>query len=345
MTFRTIFGLGLTLAAVGATAAEAEDFYAGKQIHLLVGTENTGTFDLHGRALARHMGKHIPGNPTFVVQNISGAASIKMTNFMYTTAPKDGTYFGTGQGQLTTAPLSTPAEATYDPTKFSWIGSSTRDTFVGFVWHTAPLQKFEDAFTTPVVMGGSAVGTFSIDSALLANAMFGTQFKIIIGYKSSAETKLAVEKGEVQGVMGTNWNSLRTQKDWMDGNKIRLFVQYGLQKDPQFPTDLPLFIDFAKTEQDKQVAKFWVSNLEHGKPFFGPPGMPADRLAILRKAFDETMKDPEYLQDLAALGETQEGPMTGEALAKLVAEEMQTPPAQVQRMKDIVQKYLKEGAH
>ena len=161
----------------------------------------------------------------------------------------------------------------------------------------------------------------------------------------SAETKLAVEKEEVQGVMATSWNSLKREKAWWDGNKVRLMVQYGLQKSDQLPADLPLFVDFAKTEEAKQVARFWVSVLEHGKPFFTAPNTPADRVAILRRAFDATMKDPEFLKEVETSGERIDGPMTGEALAKLAAEEARTPPSVIKRIQDTVQAYLKDGSH
>jgi tripartite-type tricarboxylate transporter receptor subunit TctC len=336
---------GFALVATATPSLAAEDFYAGKQIRMLVGTDANGTYDSYGRMLAKHMGKHIPGHPTFVVQNMPGASSIKMTNYVYSAAPQDGTILAIGQSTVPVLPLTSPNEATYDTAKLIWIGSTSRDTLTGYVWHTAPLQKFEDAKTMPIIMGGSAAGTFSIDSALISNAIFGTKFKIIVGYKSSGETKLAVEKEEVQGVMATSWNSLKREKAWWDGNKVRLIVQYGLQKSPQLPADLPLFVDFAQTDEAKAVARFWVSVLEAGKPFFTTPNTPADKVEILRRAFDATMKDPEFLADIEATGERIDGPMTGENLTKLVAEEARTPPSVVKLIHDTVQAYLKDGSH
>jgi tripartite-type tricarboxylate transporter receptor subunit TctC len=338
----SVVGLGLLTASAPAFAA---DFYAGKQIRMLVGTDNNGTYDAVARVLVKHMGKYIPGNPTFVVQNMPGASSIKMTNYVYNGAPQDGTILAIGQSTVPTLPLTAPNEATYDTSKLNWIGSSSHETYVGYVWHTAPIKTFEEAKTTPVIMGGSAVGTFSIDSVLIANAVFGTKFKILIGYKSSGETKLAIEKGEAQGVMGTNWNSLKREKSWWDNNYVNLIVQYGFDKSPQLPKDLPLFIDFAKTPEDLQLARFWCSVLEAGKPFFTTPNVPADRVQILRRAFDATMKDPEFLKDIEVQGENIDRPMTGEELAKLVADDARTPPAAVKRISDAVQAYLKDGSH
>ena len=339
--------LCLSFVAVLSTAPfspsqAAEDFYAGKQIRLLVGTDANGTYDSNARILARHMGKHIPGNPSFIVQNMPGAASMKMTSYVYNGASNDGTVIAMGQNTIPTSPLTSPNEARYDTGRLSWLGSATREAYVGYVWHTAPVKTMEEAKTTQVLMGGSAVGTFSIDSALIANTLFGMKFKPIIGYKSSGETKLAVQKGEVHGVMGTNWASLKREVDWFKNNWVRYIVQYGLRRDPQL-SDIPLFIDFAKNEEDLKVAKFWVSVLEHGKPYFAPPGVPADRLAILRRAFDSTMKDPGYLKDMETAGENVEGPMGWQELTQLVAEEASTPPSVVQRIGDAVQQFLKEG--
>jgi tripartite-type tricarboxylate transporter receptor subunit TctC len=335
--------LSLSGVALALPSWAAEDFYAGKQIRLLVGTEATGSYNIHARVMAKHMPKHIPGNPVFVVQNMNGAASIKMTNYVVGNAPTDGTVIATGFSTLPTAPLTSPNEATFDSTKLSWIGSATREAYVGYFWHSAPAKTFEDAKKSEVLMGGSAIGTFSTDSALIANELFGTKFKLVIGYKSGAETKMAVEKGEVHGVMGTNWNSLRRETAWFANNRVNLMVQYGLKKGTTYPTDVPLFLDFAKTEADQQLAKFWVANLEHGKPYFGPPGMPADRLAILRKAFDATLKDPEYLKDIEAAGESIESPMTGQELEALVKEEVKTPPSVIQRINKALFEYHKDG--
>jgi tripartite-type tricarboxylate transporter receptor subunit TctC len=334
---------GLGLALLAAPAAAAEDFYAGKQIRLIIAADPNGSPDIQGRILAHHMGKYIPGNPTFVAQNLAGTAGIKATSYMFNNAPRDGTVLAVGQGTLTSAPLTQPKEAAYDSTKLGWVGSSTRDVFVGYVWSSAPIQKFEDAFKTEVLVGGSAVGSFSIDAALLADELYGTKFKPIIGYKSSSETKLAVEKGEVHGVMATNWTSLQREKAWWAANKVRMTVQYGLSKNPIIPGDLPLFVDFAKNDADRAVVHFWISNLEHGKSWFTTPDVPADRLEILRRAFDATMKDPEFVKEIVASGETVDGPMTGEALAALVAEEMKTPKSVVDRISQIVGDYLKKG--
>jgi tripartite-type tricarboxylate transporter receptor subunit TctC len=333
---------GLCLVVAPSMAAD-NNFYAGKQIRLLVGTDATGTYNSHARVVAAHIGKYIPGNPTIVVQNMAGAASIRMANYVYSAAPRDGTVIGTGQNTIPTSPLTSPKEALYDPNKLNWIGSATRENYVGYVWHSAPLQKFEEAKTKEILMGGSAVGTFSIDSALIANEIFGTKFKAIIGYKSSAETKLAVERGEVQGVMATNWLGLKKEEAWMKNNSVRLIVQYGLKKNTEISPDIPLYIDFAKTEAELEVAKFWVSVLEHGKPYFVPPEVPADRVAILRKAFDDTMKDPAFLADIATAGENVDRPMTGQEMAALVADENRTSPAVIERIQKTIQRFHEEG--
>jgi tripartite-type tricarboxylate transporter receptor subunit TctC len=329
----------------GVAGARAEDFYANKQITLLLGGgAGGGTLNTFARVMANYLTKYIPGSPTFVIQNMPGAGGIRMANYIYNTAPSDGTVVGMGQSTVPILPLTSPNETKYDPNKLVWIGSGTRDVFVGFVWHTAPIKTFEEAKTKPATMGGSAVGSFSIDSAILANEMFGTKFKIVIGYRGSDETQLAVERGEVDGVMATNWGNLvKKSEEWIAQGKIHIVVQYGLEKNKHIPADVPLFIDLAKNEADLQLARFWVSSLEHGKPFFAPPGIPPGRLEILRRAFDATMKDSDFEKELATAGMELDGPMNAARLAQLVKEEMSTPPAVISRMHQLIDKFVKEG--
>ena len=326
------------VAAVPAADA-AGDFYKGKQIRLLIGTDAGGAYDMYARALSRHMGKHIPGDPTFILENMPGAAGLQAANYIYNVAPRDGTVIAGAPNAIPTAPLTNPGGVKFDPNQLSWIGSATKELYVGYVWHDAPIRTFEEARNTEVLMGGVTVGSFSADVGIMARNFFGMKFKTVIGYKSSPEIQLAVQRGEVHGVMGTAYSALKiAQADWLAQNKIRIIVQYGLQRHPLYP-DVPLYIDFAKNEEQRQAILFYTGNLAHGKPYFAPPGIPAERLAILRQAFDETMKDPEFLQDIASGGGDIDGPMTGQALAKFVAEENSTSPRVIQMVHDVLAKF------
>lgn len=343
-----IFGLRSALAVLSLTvlfsfaasmSASADDFYRGKQIRLLVGTDVGGAYDTYARALARHMGKHIPGEPTFVVQNMPAVAGLKLTNYIFSGAPSDGTVFAGVPNAIPTATLTNPKEAQFDPNKLAWIGSATKELYVGYVWHMSPVQSMEDAKTKEVIMGGIAVGSFSTDVGILAADYFGLKIRTITGYKSSPEVQLAVEKGEVHGVMGTAYSALRIGRaGWLADKKIKVIVQYGFKRHPLYP-DVPLYMDFAKTDAQRQALVFELGNLVHGKPYFAPPDIPADRLVILRRAFDATMKDPEFLADITKQGGEIDSPMTGEELAQFVGEESRTPPAVLESIHKVLEKF------
>lgn len=320
----------------------AADFYAGKQLRLIVGADAGGAFDLYARALSRHLGKHIPGNPIVIVQNMPGAASIKATNYIYNVAPRDGTVIGGVFPGIPTSPLTAPSDTQYDPNKLLWVGSATKELYVGYVWSTAPAKSMEAIKSTEVLMGGSSVGTYSIDMAILANEFFGTKFKVVTGYKSGAETQLAIERGEVHGVMATAWSMLKQKAtDWMAQKKVTVIVQYGTKRDPRFP-DVPSYIEFAKSDEQRQAITFMNARLEHGKPYLAPPEVPADRLAILRRAFSLTMKDGDFLKDIEASNIEIDAPMDGADLQKFAAEEAGTPPTVVKKVNEILARYSSE---
>jgi tripartite-type tricarboxylate transporter receptor subunit TctC len=342
MTFA--FKLAVAAAVLVCAAAEpvlAEDFYKGKQIQILSSAASGTSYDMYSRTLAKYMAKYVPGNPTFIVQNMPGAGGLKVANFIANNAPRDGTVFAGTHPVIPIGNLTNPAEAQYKATELSWIGSVTRELYLGYFWHTAPAKTFEEAFQKEVIMGGAAPGSFSIDMAILSNEILGTKFKIITGYQSSPQTQLAIERGEVHGVMGTAWSALkRTATEWINQKKVNIVVQYGFKRNPQLPPDVPAFIDFAKTEADRQAIKFMIARLDHGKPYFGPPGIPPERLEILRRAFDKTVRDPEFIKEIEKADSEVDGPMTGEELAALVAEEAATPPAVVKRIEDAISKFV-----
>ena len=318
--------------------AAAEDFYKDKQIKILVSADPNTNYDSYARTVARHMGQYIPGHPTFIVQNMPGAGGLKVANFIANAAPRDGTVLAATHPVIPIIALTNPKETQFDPTKLSWIGSATRELYVGYLWHTAPAKSMEEARLKETIVGGTAVGSFAIDMAVLANEFFGTKFKILTGYKSSPEHQLAIEKGESHGSMGTVWTNIKRNGDWVREGKITVFVQYGLKKDPQLP-DVPLYIDFAKNDADLQAIRFMIARLEHGKPYFAPPEVPAERLALLRRAFEATVKDPAFVKEIESQQGEINGPMTGEELATLVAQEATTPPSVVKRIEEALARY------
>jgi tripartite-type tricarboxylate transporter receptor subunit TctC len=314
-----------------APAAAVDSFYAGKQIRLIVSTEAGGAYDTYARLLAQVLRDHIPGNPAIIVQNMPGAGGLKAANYIYNSAPRDGTVIAGTHSSIPTGPLTAPAAALYDVNRLSWIGSITSDPYVGYVWHTAPIQRLEDARTTEVVMGGMAVGTAGTDLSILAKEMFGLKFKIITGYKASTDVKLALEKGEVQGTFANGWSSLKTDPELLTEHKVRIIVQHGFTKRPDLP-DVPSIFELAKTDADRQALTFMLARQEAAKPYFGPPDIPPERLALLRQAFDATVRDPKFVELTTRAGVTLDGPMTGAELAALAARLAQTPRVVVERV-------------
>ena len=319
----------------GATApSSAQDFnfYNRKQIRLIVSTDAGGAYDTYARIMAQVLKDHIPGNPSIVIQNMPGASGLKTANYMYTTAPRDGTVIASTHASVLTTQLTSPGAATFESTRLSWIGSVTTDPFIGYVWHTVPIQTLDDTRRTEVIMGGVSVGASSVDYAIMARDMFGLKFKIVTGYKASNDVKLAMERGEVQGTFANGWSSIKTaEPEWLRDKKIRIIVQHGLRKLPELP-DVPLFIDLAQNEADRQALVFMLARQEVAKPYFAPPDVPPERLAILRRAFDATVRDPKFMALAAKANVALEGPMTGDEVATLVAKVAQTPPAVIQRV-------------
>lgn len=326
---------GLLLGAGGQSGAE--EFYKGKQIRLITSTEPGLVYDIYSRLLARHLPRHIPGHPTIIVQNMPGAGGIKATNYAYTVAPRDGTVIVGPHSGIPTAPLTMPGAAQFDVSRISWIGSITKDPLVGYVWHTSPVQSLEEAKTKEVIMGGTGAGTASVDAARLASGLLGLKIKLVPGYKSAGEVRLAMERGEIHGSFGHAWHGLKTtNEEWIKQGKVKIIVQHSIRPHPEL-RDVPLLIDLAKTEADRQAVIFLLAvRQEAGKPYLAPPDVPRDRLLILRKAFDATMKDPQFLQDARNATLPVEEPLNGEELAALVARVAATPTAVVERVMNLL---------
>ena len=325
-----VFGRVLGIAWFGliAPAAWAQDdvaaFYKDKTIRIVVGVAVGSGYDINARAVARYLGAHIPGKPTVIVQNQPGAGSVTMTNTLYNSGPFDGTVIGASFNGMPTLPLLQPQGVRFDPNKLNWIGSTNRETHVTYVWHTAPVQRLEDLTSKELVVGAQAPGTTQYDFPALGNEMFGYKFKVVKGYDGTPKIHLAMESGEVQGVGATSWTTLKAiNSNWLQEKKIKVIAQWGLRKHPDLP-DVPSMLDLAKTDADRQALLLGLARLEFGRPFFVPPGVPAERLEALRRAFDATMKDPAFLAEADKL-KLDIDPLTGEQVAELVAQVSKTP--------------------
>jgi tripartite-type tricarboxylate transporter receptor subunit TctC len=324
------------LACGPARSQNAPDrFYAGKTISIIV--DGGGAYETYARILAQHMPKYIPGRPGIIVQEMPGAGGARAASFLYNVAPRDGTVIAGLHGAVLTAPLLNPSAATFDVTRFSWIGNVTRDTYVGYVWHTAPVQSLEGARSKQLVLGGTSVGGNGIDMAIVARDVFGFKIKIVSGYRTSAETKIALERGEIEGTIANLWTSLK-QTDWLAKGLVRVIVQHGNQKHPDVPA-APLFRDFARDDAERQMLDLLGVREEITRPYLAPPEIPAERLVMLRRAFDATLRDPAYLADMQRQQLEVQEPSTGEDLAIVVDKLARTPPAVVQRLVTVFNNY------
>ena len=331
---KTLLALSVLVAVASPTAAQQEDvaaFFKGKTLRLMVGIGVGSGYDINARLLARHMAAHIPGQPAIIVQNQPGAGSLTMTNALYNTGPFDGTVIGASFNGMPTTPLLQPAGARFDPVKLSWLGSTNRETQVTYVWHTVPVDSLDELRTKELIVGAQAPGSTQYDYPMLVNHLFGFRFKVVTGYQSTSKINLAMESGEVQGTLA-NWSTLKAlSSNWLAEKKVKLIAQWALKKHPEL-ADVPLALDLAKTDADRQALMLALARLEYGRPFFLPPNVPAARLDALRRAFDATMKDPAYLAEADKL-KIDVDPLSGEQVATLVAQVIRTPADTVARVR------------
>lgn len=316
------------IAAATAHSAQADpvaDFYQGKRITMGVGSEPGGGYDAYARIVTRHIGRLIPGNPTFIVQNMPGGGGLRITNHLYNVAPKDGTAMATVQRGLLTSPLleGRKLQLQYDPMKFNWIGSLNSETGLIVVWNTAPHKTMEDLFKTELLVGSSSPSTDFLP--LFLNNILGTKLKIIPGYKSSTDAYLAMERGELQGRVSTGWAGDKdVLEPWMKANQVRFLAQMAMTKSPDFP-DLPLILDYARTPRDRQVMEVILAAQHWGRPFVMPPDVPQDRVAAVRKAFIDMTKDEEFLSESKKLRMDLDV-VTGAEIDALLKRVYATPP-------------------
>jgi tripartite-type tricarboxylate transporter receptor subunit TctC len=282
---------------VCAHADSVSDFYAGRTISIMVGFGPGGGYDLYARALGRHLGAHVPGHPTVVVQNVPGAAGLGLANSLYNVSAKDGTVFGTFNRTIPLDPLLDGSKAQFDPLKFNWLGSTSNEVSACVGWHAARAKSIEDLRTTEMLMAGTGPAADATIYPKLFSNVLGLKFRVINGYQGATDSLLAMEKGEVEGFCPWGWASIESSRpDWLRDHKINVLMQLGMRKHPEH-LDIPLAIDLAQTPADRQALELMLSPTLFARPFAAPPGVPPERIEALRTAFRQTVQDPVFLAD------------------------------------------------
>ena len=282
-------------------AAKADSFYEGKTVTLVTSTGIGGTYDLLARAISRHMPRYVPGKPTMIVQNMPGAGNVLATNYMYNVAPKDGTVMAVIHAAMPLHQVLDGRGVRYDASKFNWLGSSGPENEVILVWNTAGIRSIEDTKNKEVVVGATGEGSGLFILPMAMNRVLGTKFKMVSGYKSSEDINLAMQRGEVQA-RAFGIDSIRAQHpDWLKNKTIDIVAQAGVKRDPDLP-DAPLVTELAKTDEDRAVMALISSTAGLGHPYLLPPGTPADRIAVLRQAFLDALRDKNLVEEVGKLG-------------------------------------------
>ena len=322
---------GLT---VPAHAQQAEDFYRGKQIDMVIGYSPGGTYDLYARLVARYLGNYIPGKPTIVARNMPGAGSRAAVRWVYTVAPKDGTVLSTADQSLSVEQAMGDQTMGFDTTKLIYIGNANVDNNTLVTWYTSGIKTIDDAKKKQVVVGATG-GSTSSQYPKAMNALLGTKFKIIIGYPGGNDINLALEKGEVDARGSNAWAAWKaTRPDWLRDKKINILVQIGLTKTHDLP-DAPLLMDLATNDADRAVLKLLSASSTIGRPFFTSPGVPPERVKALRAAFDAMVKDPVFLAE-AEKEHFDINPLPGAELQKIVEDIVATPKPVADRLLEII---------
>jgi tripartite-type tricarboxylate transporter receptor subunit TctC len=328
------WAIGAALPPEAEAQSAAEKFYAGRRVDFIVGSAPGGGYAIYAGVLARHLGRHIPGNPTITARQLDGAGSLVAANELYAKSPRDGSVFGAIFMGAVVEPLIGDASlARYDSRKFNFVGSANREASVCFAWNTVPIKDWSYVFGKELIVAGAGTASSINQYPLVLNRLLHTRFKIITGYPGSREAVQSVEKGEAEGVCGIQWSSfVGPYRDWMREKKITLFGQMaGLEGDAKLNAlHIPNLYDFVKLEEDRNTLALIFGQMQFGRPYILPPEVPPDRVAALRAAFDETMKDPAFLAE-ADKAQLPIDPMSGGDVQQLVARLYETPKALVER--------------
>lgn len=325
----------LAASSAMAVAQTPAEFYKGKTIQFGIGYGPGSGYDLYARMVARFIGKHIPGNPSVVVNNVPGAGSVKLANYLYNVAKKDGTEIGATSRGMAFYPLLGGQGAKYDAEKFTWLGSANDEVSLCVATKKSGVTSIEDLKKKQLTVGSTGQTDDTSQFPKILNGVLGTKFKIVLGYNSGNDVSLAMERGEVEGRCGWSWSSIKaTKMDWYKNGTIKLLIQLSLNGDPDLK-NVPLVTDLAKTPEDKQIFRLVFARQVMGRPYLAPPGLPKDRAEALQKAFMDTMKDKDFLAE-AEKAKFEITPTDGAKIAALVAEAYKTPKATVQKVIDLV---------
>jgi tripartite-type tricarboxylate transporter receptor subunit TctC len=313
----------------GARSAGVEEFYKGRTVSLIIGYSAGSGYDIYARVLARFIGKYIPGNPSIVSQNMPGAGSLKAAMYVHGVAPKDGSVIATIGRSAPIEPLL--GDAQFDGRSFTWLGSIASNSSLCTSWHTTAIKSWQDAMTKPFALAGEGSGSDPDNFARILKNVFGAKVRLVTGYPGGTEMNLAIERGEVDGRCGWSWDSIKsTRPDWLRDKKINLLAVFSLQKAADIPPEVPLIGDLATSDEQRQILRVHLAGQALGRPFFTSPGVPADRKAALRAAFDATMKDPDFVAEITRV-KLEVNPASGAEIDRLLAEVYAMP-------KDVLEK-------
>ena len=323
---------------LGATPAGAQpvaDFYKGKTVTIVVSTSTGGGYDAMARAISRHIGKHIPGNPTLVIRNMPGAGGITAVNFLYNGAEKDGTVLGLVQNGTPLEPLFGTKEARYDATKFNWLGTPSFEVSMVLLWHTVPVNSLADLKIRETNMGASGANSTPAFYTRMLNAVLGTKMRLINGYPGQNDAFLAMERGELDGYPSVFYSALTsTRPNWLKDKQAKAIVQYGPERLKELP-DVPFVTDLLTNEDDKLLMQAASAPQALGRPMLAPPSVPADRVAALRKALADTFADKDFQADAEKIGLIVNAPRTGEQLQDVITKAYATPSHVVDRLRKL----------
>ncbi len=324
MAHSKTIGSALALLALSglACAAGVEDFYRGRNVTLVIGYSVGGGYDAYARLLGRYFGKHIPGNPSIVPEQMTGAGSLRSANFIYSVAAKDGSVFGTFSRSMGISPLVDKAE--FDSRKFTWLGSVTDDNTTCVTWNTSPIKNWDDFLNKPSKFGGEGAGSDPDIWTLLYKNVFGAKAQLVSGYPGTNDVVLAMERGEIDGLCGISWSTIKSRHpEWLTSHSVNIIVQAALKKEPEIAS-VPLATELTKTPEQLQIIKLLLVSQAMARPFAAPPDIPADRKAALIGAFDATMKDADFLAEAQKLN-FDVRPVTAKTIDALLADVYQTP--------------------
>lgn len=328
--------VGLLLGLHGATAQSVEEFYKGRQINMLIGGGAGGGYDVYYRALGRHLGKHIPGHPNIIPKNQPAASGLAAAATLYTTADKDGATIAAFPNNIPMDPLFGNPAARYDALKLNWLGSIGKLQNVCATWHTSPIKTIQQAQEREVVVAAAAAPTNTAIMPRVLNALLNTKFKPIIGYDPGSGLTMAIERQEAEGICGLSWSTMKASRPhWISQNLLNVIVQMGIDKLPDLP-NVPAALDLVTDAENKQILTLILLRQEPGRPVAAPPGVPADRLAALRTAFDATMKDADFIAEAAKL-QMEIEPLTATQIEKLLATAYATPKPIVQQAAQLLE--------